>query len=198
MNKYLILIVIVLLALIGAGYKQVKYANDRYEVAMANMKAYDVQLSSQGNNVALQLTIDQLEAFRDSVLIELNNTRKELDIKDKDLKSLQKISSSFSKSDTIIMSDTIYKNPSFAMDTIIGDMWYSVKVGMKYPSTITVKPEFKSIKHVVVSTKKETVNPPKKFFLLRWFQKKHRVVRVNVVECNPYVNEEISKYVEIL
>ena len=63
---------------------------------------------------------------------------------------------------------------------------------------IAVKPEFKSEKHIIVSTKKETVNPPKKFFLLRWFQKKHLVVHVDVVEKNPYVGGETSKYIEIV
>ena len=63
---------------------------------------------------------------------------------------------------------------------------------------IAVQPYFKSEKHIIVSSKKETVNPPKKFFLFRWFQKKHLVVHVDVIEKNPYVGSENSKYVEIL
>jgi hypothetical protein len=63
---------------------------------------------------------------------------------------------------------------------------------------VAVKPEFKSKKHIVVSSKKETVNPPKKFFLFRWFQKKMTVIHVDVVEKNPYVSEETSRYVEIM
>ena len=63
---------------------------------------------------------------------------------------------------------------------------------------IAVKPEFKSEKHIIVSTKKETVNPPKKFFLFRWLQKKHRVLHVDIVEKNPYVENQTSKYVEII
>ena len=63
---------------------------------------------------------------------------------------------------------------------------------------VAVKPEFKSEKHIIVSTKKETVNPPKKFFLFRWFQKKMKVLHVDVVEKNPYVDGETSRYVEII
>ena len=73
-----------------------------------------------------------------------------------------------------------------------------IRLGLHYPSIIVVKPEFKSEKHIVVSNKKETVNPPKKFFLLRWLQRKHLVLHIDVVEKNPYVDEESSRYVEII
>ena len=85
-----------------------------------------------------------------------------------------------------------------AIDTLIGDGWYTLKLGLKYPSMIAVEPYFKSEKHIVVSSKKETVNPPKKFFLFRWFQKRHIVLHIDVVEKNPYVGNETSKYVEII
>ena len=55
-----------------------------------------------------------------------------------------------------------------------------------------------SEKHIIVSSKKETVDPPKKFFLLRWLQRKHLVLHINVIEKNPYVDEESSRYVEII
>ena len=87
MKKYLIIAIIILLGIIGAMWQQVKYANEKWEVATANMKAYDAQLAAEGKkNIALQLTIDQLGYFKDSVLQELDNTRKELKIKDKNLR----------------------------------------------------------------------------------------------------------------
>jgi hypothetical protein len=199
MNKYLILIVIVLLAFIGIMWQQVKYANEKWETAEANVKAYNMSLSKEGNkNMALQLTVDQLGYFKDSVLQELDRTRKELKIKDKNLKALQSVSSSFSKTDTITLRDTLFKEPTLSVDTLIGDMWYNVRLGLKYPSMIAVKPYFKSEKHIVVSSKKETINPPKKFWLFRLFQRKHWVVHIDVIEKNPYVDNESSRYVEII
>ena len=199
MKKYLILAIVVLVAIIGAMWQQVKYANEKWEVATANMKAYDAQLAAEGEkNIALQLTVDQLGYFKDSVLQELDNTRKELKIKDKNLKALQAVKSGFTKRDTITMRDTLFKEPTLAIDTLIGDKWYNVRLGLKYPSMIAIQPYFKSEKHIVVSSKKETVNPPKKFFLFRWFQRKHYVVKVNVKEKNPYVEDESSEYVEII
>ena len=196
---WLVIAVIGLLFTIGVMWQQVKYANEKWEVTTANIKAYDAQLAAEGEkNIALQLTVDQLGYFKDSVLQELDNTRKQLKIKDKNLKALQAVKSGFTKRDTITLRDTLFKEPTLAIDTLIGDKWYNVRLGLKYPSMIAVQPYFKSEKHIVVSSKKETVNPPKKFFLFRWFQRKHYVVKVNVKEKNPYVEDESSEYVEII
>lgn len=46
--------------------------------------------------------------------------------------------------------------------------------------------------------KKETVSAPKKCWLLRLFQKKHKVVQVDIEEKNPYVRDTQSRYVEII
>ena len=196
---FIIVVILVIVGVIGVLWFQLATTLYKWKVAEANVKAYATQLAnSEDKSTALQLTIDQLEYFNDSVLQDLNKTREELKIKDKNLKALQKVSSSFSRTDTITLKDTLFKEPSFAMDTTIGDKWYSLNVGLKYPSVITVKPEFKSEKNIVVSLKKETVNPPKKFFLFRWFQKKHKVLKVDVIEKNPYVKSEDSRYIEIL
>jgi hypothetical protein len=201
MNKYLIIIILVLLGVIAVGGYQLKQANEEWEIAMANVKAYDSQLGyEKQKNAAFRLSVEQLKYFNDSVLKALDETRKELKIKDKNLKALQAIKSGFTKKDTITITqvDTLFKEPTLAIDTLLGDQWYTLQLGLKYPSMIAVKPYFKSEKHIVVSSKKETVNPPKKFFLFKWFQKKMTVVHIDVVEKNPYVENESSKYIEII
>lgn len=199
MNRYLIILIVVLLAIIGGMWKQVKYSNNKWERAEANVKAYsDLNAQADGKNIALQLTVEQLGYFKDSVLQELDKTRRQLKIKNKNLKAVQSVSSVFTKADTVTLRDTIFKEPTLSVDTVMGDKWYNVNIGLKYPSTITVKPYFKSEKHIIISAKRETVNPPKKFFLFRWFQRKHTVVHVDVVEKNPYVDAESSRYVEIV
>lgn len=199
MNKWFIVIIAVMAILMGILFKQNKSIEDKYKTAVANIKAYDTALSNADNhNTALELTVSQLKYFNDSVLVELNNTRKELKIKDSKLKALQYVSSAFSRTDTIVLKDTIFKSPEFKLDTILQDKWYKLTLGLKYPSQISATPEFKSEKHIIVSTKRETVNPPKKFFLLRWFQKRHTVLQVDVVEKSPYVQDENSRYIQII
>ena len=198
---WLVVVIVGLLVVLGVMWQQMKSANEKWERAEANVKAYSSELSdSKNKNTALQLTVDQLGYFKDSVLVELDNTRKELKIKDKNLKALQAVKSGFTRKDTvrIVQTDTLFKEPSLAIDTLIGDEWYNLQLGLKYPSMIAIKPYFKSEKHIIVSSKKETVNPPSKFFLFRWFQRKHRVLHIDVVEKNPYVDNESSKYVEII
>ena len=199
MKGWLIAIIVILFIALGIAIGQIKEAEGKWKNAEANVKAYSELLStSEGTNTALSLTVEQLKYFKDSVLKELDTTRRELGIKDKKLKALQSVSSSFSVRDTLILRDTLFREPEYALDTIMGDGWYTVAVGLRYPSTVTVNPEFRSEKHIIVSAKKETVNPPKKFFLFRWFQKKHEVIHVDVVEKNPHCINGDTRYVEII
>lgn len=202
-KKYIYIGIAVLVAGLSLSLWDVTKEKDKIEkewnTAMENVKSYSEQFSSSENkNRAFKLTIEQLKHSNDSIFKELNNTRNELKVKDSRLQSLLYSSSSFSKADTVVLKDTIFKDSQLAIDTLLHDEWYSVRVGLVYPSTIAVKPEFKSIKHIVVSSRRETVNPPKKFFLFRWFQKKHTVLNIDVIEKNPYVKEQNNRFVEII
>ena len=193
-----ILLVVTMIALYFT-LKSKKETEKRWKEAIANVKSYDNLFNgSKNNDIAFLLTIDQLKYSNDSIFQELNEVRRELKIKDSKLKSLQYISSNFTKSDTIILKDTVFKDERIDIDTLLSDEWYSINVGLRYPSSITVTPKFRSEKAVIVSAKKETVNPPKRFFLFRWFQKKHIVLHVNVIEKNPYIEDQDNKYVEII
>ena len=171
----------------------------RWKESTENVKSYSELFSnSENKNKGFKLTIDQLQYFNDSILRELNETREALRIKDSKLKSLPYLSSTFIKYDTLIIKDTLFKDPQIQVDTILSDEWYSIRIGLKYPSTVTVNPMFRSVKHIVVSSRRETVNPPKKFFLFRWFQKKHTILNIDVIEKNPYMKEQNSRYIEII
>lgn len=197
---YIALLVITSGIIIGVLLNQRSKTEKKWKEAVENAKAYSELFSnSENKNRAFKLTVDQLKNSNDSIFKELNEARKELKVKDSKLKSLQYVSSSFSKVDTITLKgDTIFKDSHVNIDTLLSDEWYSVKVGLKYPSTVTVEPTFKSIKYIVVSAKKETVNPPKRFFLFRWFQKKQIRLNVDVVEKNPYVQNQDNRFVEIV
>lgn len=193
------ILIIVLFVSIYALFSTKRSADKKWKEAVENAKAYSELFSnSENKNRAFKLTIDQLKNSNDSIFQELNDARKELKVKDSKLKSLQYVSSSFSKGDSITFPDTVFINSNVNIDTLLSDYWYSVKVGLKYPSTVTVEPTFKSIKYIVVSAKKETVNPPKRFFLFRWFQKKQIRLNVDVVEKNPYVQNQDNRFVEIV
>ena len=155
-----------------------------------NQKAFIVENSSlKDESRAFKFTIEQLNYYNDSILQKMNNVRKELKIKDKNIKQLQYLLSVSTKKDTVLFTDTIFKDKSLALDTVIGDKWYNIRLGLKYPNLIYTEPTFISEKYIIVNKKKETVNPPKKFFLFRWFQRKHWVMEVHIKEKNPYIKE---------
>lgn len=199
MRRFIILIFTILVTIIVYLYSQNVILTDKYGASIENVKAYSSQLSRlNGSNRMLKLTIEQLNYFNDSILQKMNDVRKELRIKDKDLKQMQYLLSEASKKDTIVFRDTLFREPALNIDTLMGDKWYQMRLGLKYPSTITTDPKFVSEKYIMVDYKKETINPPRKCWLLRLFQKKHTILEINVVEKNPYIENKNSRFIEII
>ena len=164
-----------------------------------NQKAFIAENSSlKDESRAFKFTIEQLNYYNDSILQKMNDVRKELKIRDENIKQLQYLLSVSTKKDTVLFTDTIFRDKSLALDTVIGDKWYNIRLGLKYPNLIYTEPTFTSEKYIIVNKKKETVNPPKKFFLFRWFQRKHWVMEVHIKEKNPYIKETNNKFVEII
>jgi hypothetical protein len=57
----------------------------------------------------------------------LNQARRELKIKDADLKELQYLKTLATKTDTVFISDTIFVEKT-NLDTTIGDKWYQLNL----------------------------------------------------------------------
>ena len=201
-SKYVNIIIVVLLTSLSICYiLYVKNQNleEKLSISISNEKAFIAEnLSLKNESRAFKFTVEQLNYYNDSILQKMNDVKKELKIKDKNLKQLQYLLSVSTKKDTVLFTDTIFRDKSLALDTIIGDKWYNIRLGLKYPNLIYTEPTFTSEKYIIVNKKKETVNPPKKFFLFRWFQRKHWVMEVHIKEKNPYIKETNNKFVEII
>lgn len=198
MKKFIIGLIVLLVCSLIYMVHQNRALTAKYETSIENIKAYDSQLSGLNNsNKVFKLTIDQLNYFKDSILIKMNEVRKELNIKDSKIKQMQYKLSHVEKPDSIILKDTVFVE-SFKLDTVIGDEWANTHLIMKYPNYIKFAPKFKLESFLFVESKKETVNPPKKFFLFRWLQRRHTVLNVTVKENNPYVETDEQKFVEII
>ena len=180
-------------------YNRNQNLKEEISILMSNQKTFIAENSSLKNeNRVFKFTIEQLNYYNDSILEKMNDVKKELKIKDKDLKQMQYLLSEATKKDIIVFRDTLFREPSLNIDTLIGDKWYNIRLGLKYPNLITASPTFISEKYIIVNKKKETINPPKKFFLFRWFQKKHWIMEVNIKEKSPYIREVDNKFVEII
>ena len=202
-KKYIRIGIVILMSLLAVStytlYNRNQDLKEEISVSMSNQKAFIAENSSlKEENRVFKFTVEQLNYYNDSILQKMNEVRKELKIKDSNLKQMQYLSSVSTKKDTILFTDTIFKDKGLALDTIIGDKWYNIRLGLKYPNLIYTKPTFTSEKYIIVNKKKETINPPKKFFLFRWFQRKHWVMEVHIKEKNPYIKEINNKFVEII
>ena len=201
MKKYIKIGIVILVGLLAVStytlYNRNQDLKEEISVSMSNQKAFIAENSSlKEENRVFKFTVEQLNYYNDSILEKMNEVRKELKIKDKNLKQMQYLLSVSTKKDTVLFTDTIFRDKSLALDTVIGDKWYNIRLGLKYPNLIYTEPTFTSEKYIIVNKKKETVNPPKKFFLFRWFQRKHWVMEVNVVEKNPYIKESNNRFIE--
>ena len=202
-KKYIRIGIVILVSLLSISvytlYTNNQKLKEETSTLMSNQKAFITENSSlKEENRAFKFTVEQLNYYNDSILQKMNEVRKELKIKDKDLKQMQYLLLVSTKKDTVLFTDTIFKDKGLALDTIIGDKWYNIRLGLKYPNLIYTKPTFTSEKYIIVNKKKETINPPKKFFLFRWFQRKHWVMEVHIKEKNPYIKEINNKFVEII
>lgn len=203
MKKYIRIALIIAFILSALStvflYRQNNVLQDKLSISVSNEKAYaDENSILKDKNRVFQFTVDQLEYYNDSLLTKMNDVRKELQIKDRDLKQMQYLLSEAQKKDTVIFRDTLFRDPLIRVDTLLGDKWYQMKLGLRYPSTIITEPKFISEKYIIVDYRKETIEPPKKCFLARWFQKKHKVVEVEVVEKNPYIVNKQQRFIEIV
>lgn len=203
MIKYVRIGIVIIIGVLFAGtytlYNKNQDLTEELSVLVSNQKAFIAENSSlKDENRVFKFTVEQLNYYNDSILQKMNDVRKELKIKDGNLKQMQYLLSEATKKDTIVFRDTLFKELTLDIDTLVGDKWYQMRLGLKYPSTITTEPKFVNEKYIMVDYKKETINPPKKCWLLRLFQKKHKVVEVNVVEKNPYSENKQQRFIEIV
>ena len=202
-NKLIIVLTVVSIifaVMFIKSYSSYNSLSNKYSISMANNKAYQSQLDTVNNKSRVfQFKANQLAYLNDSIVGKLKEVQSQLKIKDKNLQELYYISSRAAKTDTIkLKGDTIFKDKSVKVDTLLGDQWYNIRIKLQYPSTIITSPTFKSEKYVVTSYQKEYINTPSKLWIVRLFQKKQKVVIVDVVEKNPYITNGQNRFIQIV
>ena len=138
-KKYIRIGIVILVSLLSISVYTLYTYNQKLKeetaTLISNQKAFIAENSSLKNeNRVFKFTIEQLNYYNDSILQKMNDVKKELKIKDKDLKQMQYLLSEATKKDTIVFRDTLFKEPTLDMDTLIGDKWYNIRLGLKYPN----------------------------------------------------------------
>ena len=171
----------------------------------ANLKAYialnDTLIST---NRMFEFKASQLNYINDSLVNQMNTIRKNIGVKDKNLKGLGYIKSTVRIHDTVFVNRIRDGDKTLSIDTVINKKWYQIEIDYKgsrcseCKDTLIVSPKISSEKYVVISTSKEYVDAPKKWWLQRIFQKKEEVVDVKVVETNPYIYSDHERFIKVI
>ena len=177
--------------------------NQEIAEVTTNIKAYELENSAlKDDTIEFQYTIEQLNYSKDSLNQKINKLRKELKIKDKDIKNLQyKLSENQKKDSIVFIHDTLFRE-SVKIDTVIRDDWSKLNLKLEYPNVVVAEYSFKNESLVTTYLKKEAVDPPHKCALIRFFQrlfpKKYNVIHVEVREQNPYCETKEQKFINIV
>lgn len=205
-QKIKLIIGIVITAIIIALSTTIVIMNNRinilnYEIsnAITNIKAYELENSAlRDDTIEFKYTIEQLNYSKDSLNQRINKLRKDLKIKDKDIQKLQYMLSENQKKDSIVfVHDTLFRE-NIKVDTTLNDNWSKLHLQLEYPNTVLAEYSFKNESLVTTYIKRETVNPPHKCAFIRWFQKKHKVIHVEINEQNPYCEIKKQKFINIV
>ena len=205
-QKIKLIIGIVITAIIIALSTTIVIMNNRinvlnYEIsnAITNIKAYELENSAlRDDTIEFKYTIEQLNYSKDSLNYRINKLRKDLKIKDKDIQKLQYMLSENQKKDSIVfVHDTLFRE-NIKVDTILNDNWSKLHLQLEYPNTVLAEYSFKNESLVTTYLKKETINPPHKCAFIRWFQKKHKVIHVEIKEQNPYCEIKEQRFINIV
>lgn len=179
---------------------------------LAKLEGYEtnwIALSNENNKNAkssklYEFKLSQLKYINDSLMNAMDSVRKSLNIKDKNTKGLGYVKSTILIHDTVLVNRIRDGDKTISIDTTINKKWYQIQLDYRgskcneCKDTLIVSPKVTSEKYVVISTQKEYVDTPKKFWIQRIFQKKDEVIDVKVVETNPYIYSNENRFVKVI
>lgn len=181
---FIITIILLIAAEIVTMQAYIGKAN-QVKIDQANEKAYadtiKITHDKMGREVAekyaLQKSVSELKKSKTKEVADLTKLLKESDLK---LKNLLATSNIETRIDTFLKVkrsplDSAYHfvvNPEFWADVVVKK------------DSASFHPFLTNTQKLAIADKRETINPPKKFFLWRWFQKRHIVVKIVVRNSN--------------
>ena len=173
---------------------QLNDKNKEIDRLFNNVRAYEQLVdSTKENNRVLQLTINELNNSNDSLLQQVEQTRKKLNIKNKNLQSAQVINT--------VIRDTITKVITTSKDfneTLKLNPLTTIKV-TRTDSILTAKIDIQNQQILFIEEKKVYKNKYKngliRFFHFDW--KKIRIRKYDIVNSNPIIKITDTRVVEV-
>ena len=188
-------LVSLLIATIFYQHNQLQNKNREIDRITNNIRAYEeIASNAQDNSRVLQLTIDELNHSKDSLIQQVNKVKKELKIKDKNLTDASVINTQINDSvKTVIKEKLIDFNEELKLNDLT-----TIIVSRK-DSILTAKIDIKNQQIIFVEDKKEYKNRYKngwgRFWHFDW--RRIRIKKYQVVNSNPLIKVTDTRVIEI-
>ena len=180
-------------AFVVLQHNQLKNKNKEIDRLNNNILYYQEQQDTlQNDNRVLRLTVDEFKDSKDSIVQQLNNVRKELNIKDKQLEQAQ------SQTQQIIVDTAIVVKENNFKEVIKPNELTSIIIA-KTDSILTAKIDIKNTQTLFLSSKKVYKHKYKNWFrrLLKFDFKKQRVYRYTIKNSNELIKVTDTKLITL-
>ena len=180
-------------AFVVLQHNQLKNKNKEIDRLNNNILYYQEQQDTlQNDNRVLRLTVDEFKDSKDSIVQQLNNVRKELNIKDKQLEQAQ------SQTQQIIVDTAIVVKENNFKEVIRPNELTSIIIA-KTDSILTAKIDIKNTQTLFLSSKKQYKRQYKNWFrrLLKFDFKKQRVYRYTIKNSNELIKVTDTKLITL-
>lgn len=188
-------LICLLIATVSIQYNQLQRKNREINRIEGNIRAYEqIAMNKDKVNRVLQLTIQELNQSKDSLITTLNEQKKKLKIKDKNLTTAAIVNIEVKDSiKTVIKHKLIDFNEELKLNPLT-----TVTVSRK-DSILSAKLHILNQQTLFIEDKKEYKNRYKNFFsrLLHFDWKRIRVKKYTITNSNPLIVVTDTRVVEV-
>lgn len=188
-------LVSLLIATIFIQHNQLQKKNREIDRITNNVRAYESLASNtQDDNRVLQLTIDELNQSRDSLLQQVNKIKKELKVKDKNLTETSVINTEIKDSVRTVIKEKLI---DFDEELKLNDL--TTIIVSRKDSILTAKIDIKNQQIIFIEDRKEYRNKYKNGWVRFWHfdWKKIRIKKYQIVNSNPLIKVTDTRIVEL-
>lgn len=174
---------------------KIKTQDARISQIYNNYKYYESQFNStEKQNRVLQLTVNELKLSKDSLVQAVNKAKKELKVKDQNLKEAHVINTEMKDTTTVKI---ITKEVDFTKELKLNSLT-TITVSRK-DSILTTILDLKNQQILIVEEKKEYRNKYKNGFVrfLHFDWKRDKVKKYSIINSNPLIKVTDTRVLEI-
>lgn len=195
---------IVIASLFGLVVHQkglIKIKDAKIEQTTNNIKALERGVEQWRNkhgqevsrSLQFEYTLSEFKNSTDKLNLELKELLKKQDIK---LNKLEQIIYAHQSVDTIIYREIdIPTMPDTTLDLSDKNITNIIKLS---PTRVSSQVALTNEVLLPMTARRETIGAPKKFFLFRWFQKKHIIVEGSWINTNPLITNKEQRFIKII